>query len=276
MVMSSHVWQRIELGLLGLVAALLVFGVRLAVQAAAVHAPAVDDGPPPTPAAAVQPLDAYAVIEQRNIFGTAPDAAAPKPAILLRGVGVHAGAARAAIEDTGTHEQRLVAVGDSIGDGRVAAIAWDHLTIARPGGDLTVRLAPSADEPPPVEPAATGTTPTPPASGIRRTGANAFIVDRRALASALDSASGLMSQVRAVAEIEDGRTTGFRVFQVADESLFAALGLASGDVVQRVNGKPVTDPAALLGFLKQLRTEPRVALDVVHAGAARTMVYDLR
>jgi hypothetical protein len=38
----------------------------------------------------------------------------------------------------------------------------------------------------------------------------------------------------------------------------------------------LADPASLLGFLQQLRDEPRVALDIVRAGTARTLVYDLR
>ena len=38
----------------------------------------------------------------------------------------------------------------------------------------------------------------------------------------------------------------------------------------------VAEPAALLGFLERLKTEPRVAIDIVRAGSARTLVYDLR
>src|SRR5207244_3413218 len=111
---------------------------------------------------------------------------------------------------------------------------------------------------------------------IRRTAENAFIVDRREVAGAVDNVSGLMTQLRAVAEVRDGRPAGFRLFQIRDDSLFARLGLQNGDVVQRVNGAQVADPAALLGFLQRLRTEPRVALDIVRGDAPRTLVYDLR
>ena len=111
---------------------------------------------------------------------------------------------------------------------------------------------------------------------IRRTGENAFLVDRRELAAAADNVSGLMTQLRAVAEVHDGRPAGFRLFQIRDDSLFARLGLRDGDVVQRLNGAQVGEPAALLGFLQRLRTEPRVALDIVRADVPRTLVYDLR
>lgn len=274
MVASRRVWQGVEFGLVGLVGLLLVLGVRIVVQTAVVQVPALDPDATPTPVAVVQPLEAYAVISDRNIFATGTTAAAT-PAVILRGVGLYAGETRAVVEDATTHEQRLVRVGDPLGDGRVAAITWDRLTLHRDGADVSLALAPPDGETVRDAVAPTTAPPAPPA-GIRRTGANAFIVDRRTLGTALDGMSGLMTQLRAVPEIEDGRPIGFRMFEVSDRSLFTDLGLQSGDVVQRVNGTAVTDPAALLGFLKQLRTEPRVALDIVRAGAPRTLVYDLR
>jgi general secretion pathway protein C len=111
---------------------------------------------------------------------------------------------------------------------------------------------------------------------VRRTGADAFIVDRRELAGAVDNMSGLMTQLRAVAEVADGRPAGFRLFQIKEDSIFHRLGLQDGDVVQRVNGTTLDDPTSLLTFLGRLRNEPRVAVDIMRAGAARTLVYDLR
>src|SRR5437763_333698 len=138
---------------------------------------------------------------------------------------------------------------------------------------VTTGLGTAVDDVPP--------TPAPPAAAplddrIRRTAENAFIVDRREVAGAVDNMSGLMTQLRAVAEVREGRPAGFRLFQIRDDSLFAKLGLRNGDVVERVNGAQVADPTALLGFLQRLRTEPRVALDIVRGDAPRTLVYDLR
>ena len=111
---------------------------------------------------------------------------------------------------------------------------------------------------------------------IRQTGPDAFIVQRAALTGAVDNTSGLLTQLRAVPEVADGRPMGFRLFQINPESIFTRLGLRNGDVVQRVNGTTLANPASLLGFLQRLRDEPRVALDIVRAGDARTLVYDLR
>ncbi|HXJ37408.1 MAG TPA: hypothetical protein VMS22_25550 [Candidatus Eisenbacteria bacterium] len=274
---SWHGRRGLELALLLVVAGLAAYGVSAALRAA------VDPLPPepPSPAASrapVEPIDAYAPIAARDLFNAqATGTGRGGATIRLVGVGFQAGEARAAVEDLTTHRQDLVRVGDTLGEGRVASIAWDHLVLATPGGETTIELAaaPRADD---------GTTPDPAprepaplsAALVRQTAANAFVVDRRELAGAADDMSGLMTQLRAVAEVEEGRPAGFRLFQIKDDSIFRRLGLQDGDVVQRVNGQAASDPATLLAFLQRLRTEPRVALDIRRGKERRTLVYDLR
>src|SRR5262249_3532435 len=152
-------------------------------------------------------------------------------------VGLDGREARAVIEDTTTHQQELYRVGDRVAGARVAAIDWDRVTLDGARGEEVLELSPPATAPAgdaPVQTAALASD-----GRIRRTGENAFIVDRRELAGAVDNMSGLMTQLRAVAEVQDGRPAGFRLFQIRDDSLFARLGLRNGDVVQRVNGAPV-------------------------------------
>jgi general secretion pathway protein C len=271
----------LELVLLALVAWLAAFGVTGAVRLAVddlpppVEAPAPTAGPP-----APAPLADYAVIAARDIFNPprgGVGGGARRTTLRLWGVALEGREARAVIEDTATRRQELYRVGDEVAGARIAAIDWDRVTLAHAGGEEILELSPPgsapdgepAPEEPPREVSAAG-------ERIRRTGENAFVVDRRELAGAVDNMSGLMTQLRAVVEVADGRPAGFRLFQIRDDSLFARLGLRDGDVVQRVNGAEVANPAALLGFLERLRSEPRVALDIVRGDAPRTLVYDLR
>jgi len=277
-----HARRGLELALLVAVAGLAAFGVSAALRTIADTLPA----PPPartTSLPPAEPLDAWAPIAARDIFnGVARGEKRDEAPIRLVGVGFQGGEARAAVEDVATRRQDLVRVGDALGGGRVASIAWDSLVLATAGGETTLELAApnreadDARETPretPDEPARPS-----PARGalVRQTAANAFVVDRRELAGTVDSMSGLMTQLRAVAEVEDGQPAGFRLFQIKDDSLFRRLGLQNGDVVQRVNGQAVSDPATLLAFLQRLRTEPRVALDIRRGSQRRTLVYDLR
>lgn len=272
-----YAWRGLELALLVLVASLAAFGVNAALRLAAATVPP----PPPTPpmaALAPEPLEAWAPIADRDVFNPPDARQAARTTLRLVGVGFQAGDARAAVEDLSTHRQDLVRVGDSLAGGRVASIAWDHVVLTLPGGDAVLDLAPPSDDDAP-EDATDGDAPPPaiaPGPMVRQTAANAFVVDRRGLAGAVDDMSGLLTQLRAVAEVEAGRPVGFRLFQIKDDSVFRRLGLQNGDVVQRVNGEAVSDPATLLAFLQRLRSEPRVALDIRRGGQRRTFVYDLR
>jgi general secretion pathway protein C len=247
--------------------------VRLALPDPLLESAATDAPAPAAPATG--PLEAYRAIATRDAFNGAGARSEPVPALRLWGVGMHGTQAYAVIEDAATGRQALHRVGDEIGGARVAAIAWDHVTLRSPDGERTLTLT--------AEPAAReGAEPefeVPPAApdaDVRRTGPDSFIVDRRALTGSVDNTSGLLTQLRAVPEVADGRPVGFRLFQISPESVFTRLGIRNGDVVQRVNGTTLADPASLLGFLQRLRDEPRVALDILRAGQPRTLVYDLR
>jgi general secretion pathway protein C len=276
MVLARRHRLAVECVLLALVAYLAALGVSLGVRAAAVDVPPpVADQAAAVPAAP-RPLADYAVIAERDVFNPPDAGGAPSStALRLWGVGLRGSDAHAVIEDVATRRQDLYRVGDEVAGARVTAIDWDRVTLTRGGREEVLEIAPGAPvgeapapEPPATQAAASDT--------IRRTGENAYVVDRRELAGAADSMSGLMTQLRAVAEVHDGRPAGFKLFRIKDDSLFARLGLRDGDVVRRVNGTEIADPSALLSFLDRLRHEPRVALDILRNDTPQTMVYDLR
>jgi type II secretion system protein C len=275
--------RELELALLAMSTALAVFGVSATVRLALDDVPVAAPVSPLPRAAAREPLDAWAPIAARDLFNGDVAPASGDTKRRLVGVGFQGGEARAAIEDARTHRQELVSVGDPVGDARVTSIAWDHVVLAGSAGETVLELAaapPDRATEPDVRVADTDDAPPRPDAAanatIRQTSPTAFVVDRRELAGAVDDMSGLMTQLRAVAEVQDGRPAGFRLFRMQDDSIFRRLGLQNGDVVQRVNGKAVSDPANLLAFLQRLRSEPRVALDIRRGAERRTMVYDLR
>jgi general secretion pathway protein C len=267
----------VELALLALVAYLAAIGASAGTRLALDDVPAApeDAAAATEPATGPAPLADYAVIAERDVFNPGGAARDAHRTLRLWGVALDGRDARAVIEDATTHRQELYRVGDAIGSARVTAIDWDRVTLTDAGIDDTLTLSPPDSASSPSDPPATSPVQTAAEERIRRTSENAWVVDRREVMGT-EGLSGLMTQLRAVAEVRDGRPAGFRLFQIRDDSLFARLGLRDGDVVRRVNGAEIGEPAALLGFLQRLRTEPRVALDIVRGDAPRTLVYDLR
>ncbi len=273
----------LEIGLAALAVALAAYGVSLGLAAATsgtLPPEALASAPRPE-GRSLGPLESYSVIAARDVFNptAAADNRSAAEGLRLWGVGVHGKQSRAVIEDQETHRQELYRVGEEVHGARIVSIGWDRVTLTRNGVESTLELAAPGERrgdgtPPPSGGAATDAQA--PATRIRRTGTDAFIVDRRELEGVVDNMSGLMTQLRAVAEITEGRPSGFRLFQIKEDSIFHRLGLQDGDVVQRVNGTVVSDPTSLLAFLGRLRSEPRVAVDIVRDGGTRTLVYDLR
>src|SRR5262245_60600997 len=127
--------RELELALLVVATALAAVGVNAGLRLAASDVP-VATAPlaPPLPAPG-GPLEAWAPIAARDIFN-GPRASAPADTSRrLVGVGFQGGEARAAIEDTRTHHQELVRVGDTVGHARVGTIAWDHVVLVDGGAE---------------------------------------------------------------------------------------------------------------------------------------------
>ena len=241
---SRRLWLALEIGLAALVVTLAALGVSAGLRAVTSDDVSVPSGAnaraprlPQTP----DPLESYAVIATRDVFNPALDGDRRlTDGLRLWGVGLHGARGHAVIEDREAQRQDLYRVGDSVRGARIAAIAWDRVTLERDGVEATLELAPPGERRA-TEPAAPGRR------RRRRRLASASAVPEPMPSSstgaswpgAIDNMSGLMTQLRAVAEVADGRPAGFRLFQIKEDSLFRRLGLQDGDVVQRVNGNAV-------------------------------------
>src|SRR5207237_8441219 len=71
---------------------------------------------------------------------------------------------------------------------------------------------------------------------IQQVGDNQYNVDRSEVDSALENMNQLFTQIRAVPHFDGGKSTGFRLFAIRQNSIFDQLGLKNGDIIQRING----------------------------------------
>ena len=102
------------------------------------------------------------------------------------------------------------------------------------------------------------------------------VVDRREVDQAVNDLPKLLSQARAVPVMTNGAMTGFRLDYIAPSSFYEKIGLQYGDVLKKVNGDNIKDPATMLNLFNQLRNERTVKLDLVRNNQPTTLNYEIR
>jgi general secretion pathway protein C len=297
------VW--VNLALLAFVAYFGASTVSTAIAARLTPSPEVHISPPPPPIALQpkRPVSYYAAIQTRDIFNSAkPEPEKPKEApkptelkLKLWGVVVHRdGSSYCVIEDLTTRKQDLYRISDTVaGSAVVKQIEWDRVILDRDGKDEILELSPPqggaalAGIAPPARGGPAGPAPGPAAAAgqpgqnaqnphIRQVSENQYQIDKSEVDSALDNMNQLFTQIRAVPHFEGGRSVGFRLFAIRQGSLFDQIGLKNGDVIQRVNGADLSDPAKALALFQQLRNEQSISMDVLRNKANVTVGYQIQ
>ncbi|HEX9101430.1 MAG TPA: hypothetical protein VF997_04465 [Polyangia bacterium] len=102
-------------------------------------------------------------------------------------------------------------------------------------------------------------------------------IRRAELARVLDESPGYFLQhVQTEPRFAHGRFHGWRLVSFfPGDARFAGIDLQAGDVVTRVNGKPIEEPDQFMAVWSELRTSRELVVDVERAGAARTLRWTI-
>ncbi len=114
-----------------------------------------------------------------------------------------------------------------------------------------------------------------PHTGIAATGPSSFAVDRATRDALLDGAGDWMKTVTIRPEKVGDDMVGIRVVALKSGSPLEALGIRAGDVLQSVNGFPLTTPDKLLEALARLHTADHLSLAVQRGGHGLQIDYDV-
>jgi len=229
----------------------------------------------------------YALIFERNLFGEQP---APAPSsggealpattagaldLRLRGTAQVDDLGYAVIEDVAGSRQEVFVVGETIFEGpTLVAVYPAEAVIELDGRKQTLKIANA-------EPSAEGSKHSgrdkdKSGDGIRKTGDNSYLVDRREVEHSVDNLNELATQLRAVPYLKDGEAIGFRLFNIRRDSVFDRMGLKNGDVVQKVNGVELDSPTKALALLEDVQTTDEIRVDLLRGDSPSTMTYTVR
>ncbi len=252
------------------------------------------NAPPPAPepqaAAAApaadmtkDPLEAYAVVVERNLFRTTDrpivaDQMDPNSleatALQLDLYGTIAGEdgrGYAIIEERDKKKQRLYKVGDKVAGATIVKIMRNAVVLRMGERDQVLKKKETASagsnrRVPPggtaqqAQPASPGAAPSPRALPRAPAGGPS--------GSAADLAS-LMTQARVTPNVtagSSGKPDGVIINEIQPGSLFETAGLVNGDVIQEVNGRNVTGVADLVSMYRDLKPGTSLSVKVTRSG----------
>ena len=247
--------------------------------------------PPPAPepqAAAVapaadmtkDPLEAYAVIVERNLFRTTDrpivvDQTDPNSleatALQLDLYGTIAGEGGrgyAIIEERDKKRQRLYKVGDKVAGATIVKIMRNAVVLRLGDKDQVLKkkeIASAGTERRALpgmapQPASPGAAPSPrPLSRPPAAGPSGSAADL----------AGLLTQARVIPNVSagsSGKPDGVIINEIQPGSLFENAGLVNGDVIQEVNGRTVTGVADLVSMYRDLKPGTSLSVKVTRSG----------
>jgi hypothetical protein len=114
------------------------------------------------------------------------------------------------------------------------------------------------------------------AAGIRPLGKQRWEIDRRILTSILKDPGFANKDAFLVPHQVNEKPQGFRLKYVRPKGFYSALGLKTGDIIERVNDTPLTGPKDLTAFYSGL-SKARLATLVLRRNGSRFVhVYTLK
>jgi general secretion pathway protein C len=238
----------------------------------------------------------YDIIVQRDIFNAVkaqpaapPPPPQPTPADLhIKLVGTsHLSWTQpfAVFEDQNTHDQSIYRQGDQIPDaGELVRVEKTKAVINHNGTLITLEMptddSGTAPAPPMPAPAPiVSAMPPPPAPyrrDVERVGPNQFVVQRSSVDRNLQNMGQLFTQMRAIPDVQDGKTDGFRLSEIVPGSLFSQMGLRDGDVVTSVGGQEMNDPTQAIALLNSLRSASSLSITVMRFGRPVELNYNIQ
>ena len=163
----------------------------------------------------------------------------------------------------GTSEQRVYAIGDSVGSGATLHAVYADRVVLNENGALTNLRLPIDFPKAAAAPVRRATATT------RQTTRNGSSM-QNVVAENLTQLSDVIrpTQYRGA----DGQLAGFRVYPGRNRQKFAALGLRPGDLIKDINGQPLNDPTQAMQVFQSLGETEEVNVTIERNGQEQSLV----
>lgn len=111
---------------------------------------------------------------------------------------------------------------------------------------------------------------------VEALGDNRYKIPRETVDHSVGNLSQLLTQMRAIPNIQNGRTNGFALSEIEPGSVFDEMGFEEGDVLRSINGQPLTDPSQAMSMMNALRNASQITVQVLRDGELVTLTYQIQ
>lgn len=241
--------------------------------------PAVEEAAPLS-AFSKEPAEVYAVIPQRNLFGstdkavsekqaeTAAPVEGPDIATVLAIRGIVAGTGKdgfVVIEEQGKNKQMLYKVGNVVAGARLIRIDRRAVTFLVGDRKQILKMAGASEDTlltarPALPPAATG-----------RSGP--MVVNRSEVDASLKDMGTLLSQAQIRPFYTDGAPDGFMIANIKPGSVYERLGLVNGDIIQAADNRKLITADDVTGLYNTMKSASSFTLSIKRGGQQQNLPY---
>jgi general secretion pathway protein C len=189
----------------------------------------------------------------------------------------------ATLVNTSSEMQGAYSIGDAIpgASGKLKEIHYKYIDFENNGHIERLTIA-GANVPPPSKPA---TRPVVHAgndleasleNGIKKTSDNSFVIDKGLVDRMLANPMAVARGARIVPAVKNGKPDGFKLYAIRPSSVYAKLGLMTGDTLPSVNGFQLNSADKALEAYTKLREATSLELDITRRGKPVTLKYTIR
>jgi hypothetical protein len=112
-------------------------------------------------------------------------------------------------------------------------------------------------------------------ASIREISPTEHAIKRRGLDLFLEHNEMFARSARIVPDMSGGKVLGMRMFGIRADGFFAKLGFENGDRIERIMGKPLTDPEGALAIYAAMRGAKDVEIELTRRGTVRKHIVHI-
>jgi general secretion pathway protein C len=114
------------------------------------------------------------------------------------------------------------------------------------------------------------------AEGIEKVNDTNYNLSRSMLNKVLDNAGKIIGIAAVAPKVEDGQSVGMEIRGIRPGTLLTKLGIQNGDILESINGQPLSNPDTALQAYTTLRTADKFNLSIRRRGQSTMINYNLQ